>query len=647
MGLGSFLLPSVKDAVVDKELDDLFKSNVYAGSTSSTVKPIVAVTSSEQQSSKVKDMTKRNANKRKAGSELQGIKGSKRARVPDAEENEEEESLVDGSDSQSEEAGSASEDISASELENEDHSPTDDTEEDEAPFNPSKLVHESLVKSKKHASKDDVQRKSKWAPAGETSAQRDARTIFIGNLSVEVARKRPLQKSLKRRVLEAVPGAKIESMRFRSVPFEQPTSKLDLPEDGKSTKSKGKEKEKEVREHDRIRTSTWRASHPTNEDDDNPSPSSQKIKQYLTPSQKKRISFINHAFHPSADVVNAYIVFAHPVPSGGDKEGVHRNPPPSKDVLDPYEVAKKAARECDGMEFEGRVVRVDLVRRGVKGVGGKVSGGGSNGGEEAEAEVDEWGGDADPKLTVFVGNLDFASKEDDLRAFFEGVVSKERGLPPSANNGRKTRMWVTRVRIIRDKETQLGKGFAYVQFADRECVDEILAIEAGNLKFAKRKLRIQRCKTVPGSSISTRHFTSSSSPNTMKSPKSQSQKLETKKHARIGFKPAVPLSSSATPKGDPRLGDKIRNLSKEERKQAKAGDADRVARRLAKKKARMAMGVGGTPGKVSQGGKQKERVRARKREKAGNVGAKKGGGAAKKGKRVRSEKGVAKLNTKK
>jgi nucleolar protein 12 len=78
--------------------------------------------------------------------------------------------------------------------------------------------------------------------------------------------------------------------------------------------------------------------------------------------------------------------------------------------------------------------------------------------------------------------LDFASREEDVRVFFEGLVSAERG-PRSAvtgddsdteneegtddpnAHGSKPKTWVTRVRIIRDKDTQLGKGFAYVQFA--------------------------------------------------------------------------------------------------------------------------------------------------------------------------------------
>ena len=85
----------------------------------------------------------------------------------------------------------------------------------------------------------------------------------------------------------------------------------------------------------------------------------------------------------------------------------------------------------------------------------------------------------DPKATLFVGNLEFTSKEEDLRAFFESVVVAERGKPgekgdddesdsesEEEDEGKKDkpRTWVKRVRIIRDKDTQLGKGFAYVQF---------------------------------------------------------------------------------------------------------------------------------------------------------------------------------------
>jgi nucleolar protein 12 len=46
---------------------------------------------------------------------------------------------------------------------------------------------------------------------------------------------------------------------------------------------------------------------------------------------------------------------------------------------------------------------------------------------------------------------------------------------------------------------------------------------------------------------------------------------------------------TSIPKGDPSLGDKLRTLNKQERKAAKSVDPNRVARRLAKKKARNAL----------------------------------------------------------
>lgn len=100
-----------------------------------------------------------------------------------------------------------------------------------------------------------------------------------------------------------------------------------------------------------------------------------------------------------------------------------------------------------------------------------------------------------------------------------------------------------------------------MRIKDRECIDELLALEQDKLKFAKRKLRVQRCKSSPGN-----------------------KKVITQHKERT---PAV-----VVPKGDPRLGEKLSGLPKEERKQIKSSDADRVARRLAKKKARMSMAPG-------------------------------------------------------
>jgi nucleolar protein 12 len=123
--------------------------------------------------------------------------------------------------------------------------------------------------------------------------------------------------------------------------------------------------------------------------------------------------------------------------------------------MDPFEAAQQAVLNCDATVFMEHTLRVDLAR---------------------PVRDPKAGGDAtlgDPKLSVFVGNLDFATKEEDLRVFFEALLSTERGPPPApdaddedASQSKRT-SWVTKVRVVRDRDTQLGKGFAYVQFLVR------------------------------------------------------------------------------------------------------------------------------------------------------------------------------------
>ncbi|KAG1780594.1 hypothetical protein EV702DRAFT_1078915 [Suillus placidus] len=451
--------------------------------------------------------------------------------------------------------------------------PVGNNSDSEEESGPSTLVHESLLSGGVKSNQRASARKVKFAPPDESEEQRNLRTIFVGNLSSEVAQKRPLQKQLHRHILSLVPTAKIESTRFRSIAFQNPTSKL--PDDD------GKE-QTIPRQHDRDRASSWRKTNPTADEP------TKDEKKFLTPSQKKKVAFINHELHPSADSVNAYV---------SDLS----NLPPLLPAMDPHEAARLAVEACNGTVFMDRTIRVDSLGRPADSIG------------KQNALLGTFAGD--PKSSVFVGNLDFASKEEDLRAFFESLITAECGPPSQASDAPKH--WVSRVRIVRDKETQLGKGFAYVQFTDRVCVDETLAMEESKLKFAKRKLRVQRCKILPKGSTTDKAATSKTA--------------STSNSA--GASPLI-----AVPKGDPSLGEKLATLSKEERKQIKAADADRLARRMAKKKARMTLAKQGVPVR----GKEKDRERARK---TGAV--KKAAIAPRKQSRIRSEKSISKRNMKK
>ncbi|KAG2049085.1 hypothetical protein BDR06DRAFT_984558 [Suillus hirtellus] len=567
MSLSSFLLggkTTSNQKVIDTELDALFHTQVQDAAAS-------------------------NDKKRKSeGEQRHGLKKHKSIRKESQQHEspppkrvklrENKKEKIDKRRLEAEEKLQATLAVESSSAEHRGAEPADNSDSEEE-SGPSTLVHESLLSDGAKSSRRTSTRKEKFAPPDESEEQRNLRTIFVGNLSSEVAQKRPLQKQLHRHILSLVPTAKIESTRFRSIAFQNPTSKL--PDDD------GKE-QTGTRQHDRDRASSWRKTNPTADE-----PKNDK-KQFLTPSQKKKVAFINRELHPSADSVNAYVVFAYPSPA---KERPS-NLPPLPPVMDPHEAARLAVEKCNGTVFMDRTIRVDSLGRPADSVGKQSSLLGTFAG--------------DPKSSIFVGNLDFASKEEDLRVFFESLITAECGPPSQASDA--PQHWVSRVRIVRDKETQLGKGFAYVQFTDRVCVDETLAMEESKLKFAKRKLRVQRCKILPKGSMT------------------DISKTPSTNHS-AGAAPPI-----AVPKGDPSLGEKLSTLSKEERKQIKAADANRLARRVAKKKARMALAKQGVPVR----GKEKDRERARK---TGAV--KKAAAPPRKQSRIRSEKSMSNRNMKK
>ncbi|KZT11964.1 uncharacterized protein LAESUDRAFT_719910 [Laetiporus sulphureus 93-53] len=632
MSLSSLLLHKGKDAAIDKGLDNIFQSTTGL-STSASSQPNASL---QRESPK---LDKKRKSREAAHAPVDKREKSKRRKTrkvadedsqenPPEDQQEEHSSTSKPSTSAASKARRVRPETAGSDEDSDDsekpafkstsnpaqqHESSDGDSDDEG--HSSELVHESLAKGSRTRSLNGRRAKTKYVPLEETSEQRNARTIFVGNVPVDVVKSRPLQKQFKRHILSFVSSAKIESLRFRSVAFQSPTAELPTLDDNtKGEKGKGKAtfgKEKEGRQHDRERAASWRVARGQEDAEEERSK-----KTFLTPKEKKRIAFIKHEIHSAADAVNAFVVFAHPPPPVADgKHAVTSH----NAIIDPYEAARLAVERGDGSVFMAHTIRVDRVGKG--------------------DEVGNSAVVADPKATVFVGNLDFASNEEDLRAFFEALAMEERGPPEERENEEsedeegdedegnavKPRTWVKRVRIIRDKDTQLGKGFAYVQFADRECVDEILALDETRLKFAKRKLRVQRCKTVPGSvKITPKHSRSAVS-------SSSSAHL---KH------PSVPFTPSSLPKGDPSLGTKISHLPKEERKKVKAADAERVARRLAKKQAKLLA----EKGVKMRAGKERMRERRRPTERKDKASGKE---KSKSKGRIRSGKSIARMNTKK
>jgi nucleolar protein 12 len=159
---------------------------------------------------------------------------------------------------------------------------------------------------------------------------------------------------------------------------------------------------------------------------------------------------------------------------------------------------------------------------------------------------------------------------------------------------------------------------------DRECVDEILALAKTDegkkkLKFAKRTLRVQRCRAVGASS-------------------SAAKPADAKSKSKSTY-PATPPK-----RGDPTLGARLAHLDKDARKAVKKADPDRLVRRAEKKKLVTQMRVGaardkikavsggggkrisgGWKGRSGEKGKGKDRERERKTRVNKNASGSKGG----------------------
>ncbi|KAF3449399.1 hypothetical protein FNV43_RR10127 [Rhamnella rubrinervis] len=84
----------------------------------------------------------------------------------------------------------------------------------------------------------------------------------------------------------------------------------------------------------------------------------------------------------------------------------------------------------------------------------------------------------DHKRTVFVGNLPFDAKDEEVYQLFCGIKDLESSIEA--------------FRVIRDPQHNVGKGFAYVLFKTREAAN--LVVKKRNLKLRDRELRLYHSK---------------------------------------------------------------------------------------------------------------------------------------------------------
>ena len=98
-----------------------------------------------------------------------------------------------------------------------------------------------------------------------------------------------------------------------------------------------------------------------------------------------------------------------------------------------------AACAHNGQVVEGHTIRVDMALDGKK---------------------------HDQKKAIFLGNLHFSTKEDDVKKVFEKCGE------------------ILDVRLVRDSTTGIGKGFGYVNFATADAVELAMRLNKVRLLYS-------------------------------------------------------------------------------------------------------------------------------------------------------------------
>jgi len=323
---------------------------------------------------------------------------------------------------------------------------------------------------------------------------------------------------------------KSESIRFRSLAFAS-----------KVFGRRGDPESAEAPNHGRKRARDWRN---TLDEDADEAAARGARSQPLSEGQKRKVAFIRGELNQGKGTCNAYLVLD---AKDGNRETAER----ARDAL---------VMAADASSFQGHVLRVDSVRAKSKAVASTKDG--KPGTYEVKPE--------EARKTLFVGGLDFAEQEDALRKAIEDALRRER----AGDDEQDAAKAVQRVRIIRDASTGLGKGFGYVLFDDANSVDEVLGLERP-LKVSKRKVRLERCKSTVAAARSKARTNARAEAAVAQAEAASKRQKDRKPKRADKHAQAAPV--------DPELAEKLRGMSKDERKALKSTDETRLARRSDKK----------------------------------------------------------------
>lgn len=160
----------------------------------------------------------------------------------------------------------------------------------------------------------------------------------------------------------------------------------------------------------------------------------------------------------------------------------------------------------------------------------------------------------DNKRTIFVGNLHFEEMEENLWKYFNKHCDND----------------VESVRIVRDSKTNIGKGFALIQFKDTLSVNKALLLNNKSIEENSRKLRISRAKANSKPSILSPNHIDNQQKNTKKN--RLMTKLNDKEKTVVGRSKILGKADQAT------IGSKIIMEGERARKGAKIGKKPRHAK---------------------------------------------------------------------